>query len=98
MAKKKSTKNETVEILDIELNEEVQEEEKGKVEETDKVEKVTIIDPIIVKKKIELVKVVPMRDLNNVYIGGVYYTFKKGVEQRVPEDVERVLRERDLIK
>ena len=43
-------------------------------------------------------KVVPMRDLNNVYIGGVYYTFKKGVEQRVPEDVERVLRERDLIK
>jgi len=98
MAKKKSTKNETVEILDIELNEEVQEEEKGKVEETDKVEKVTIIDPIIVKKKVELVKVVPMRDLNNVYIGGVYYTFKKGVEQRVPEDVERVLRERDLIK
>ena len=98
MAKKKSTKNETVEILDIELNEEVQEEEKGKVKETDKVEKVTIIDPIIVKKKIELVKVVPMRDLNNVYIGGVYYTFKKGVEQRVPEDVERVLRERDLIK
>jgi len=98
MAKKKSTKNETVEILDIELNEEVQEEEKGKVEETDKVEKVTIINPIIVKKKVELVKVVPMRDLNNVYIGGVYYTFKKGVEQRVPEDVERVLRERDLIK
>lgn len=98
MAKKKSTKNETVEILDIELNEEVQEEEKGKVKETDKVEKVTIIDPIIVKKKVELVKVVPMRDLNNVYIGGVYYTFKKGVEQRVPEDVERVLRERDLIK
>ena len=98
MTKKKSTKNETVEILDIELNEEVQEEEKGKVKETDKVEKVTIIDPIIVKKKIELVKVVPMRDLNNVYIGGVYYTFKKGVEQRVPEDVERVLRERDLIK
>lgn len=98
MAKKKSTKNETVEILDIELNEEVQEEEKGKVEEADKVEKVTIIDPIIVKKKVELVKVVPMRDLNNVYIGGVYYTFKKGVEQRVPEDVERVLRERDLIK
>ena len=98
MAKKKSTKNETVEILDIELNEEVQEEEKGKVEETDKVEKVTIIDPIIVKKKVELVKVVPMRDLNNVYVGGVYYTFKKGVEQRVPEDVERVLRERDLIR
>lgn len=98
MTKKKSTKNETVEILDIELNEEVQEEEKGKVEEADKVEKVTIIDPIIVKKKVELVKVVPMRDLNNVYIGGVYYTFKKGVEQRVPEDVERVLRERDLIK
>jgi len=98
MAKKKSTKNETVEILDIELNKEVQEEEKGKVEETDKVEKVTIINPIIVKKKVELVKVVPMRDLNNVYIGGVYYTFKKGVEQRVPEDVERVLRERDLIK
>jgi len=98
MAKKKSTKNETVEILDIELNKEVQEEKKGKVEETDKVEKVTIINPIIVKKKVELVKVVPMRDLNNVYIGGVYYTFKKGVEQRVPEDVERVLRERDLIK
>jgi len=98
MAKKKSTKNETVEILDIELNKEVQEEEKGKVEETDKVEKVTIINPIIVKKKVELAKVVPMRDLNNVYIGGVYYTFKKGVEQRVPEDVERVLRERDLIK
>jgi hypothetical protein len=98
MTRKKSTKNETVEILDIELNEEVQEEEKGKVEETDKVEKVTIIDPIIVKKKVELVKVVPMRDLNNVYIGGVYYNFKKGVEKRVPEDVERVLRERDLIK
>lgn len=98
MAKKKSTKNETVEILDIELNEEVQEEEKGKVEETDKVEKVTIIDPIIVKKKVELVKVVPMRDLNNVYIGGVYYNFKKGVGQKVPLDVERVLRERDLIK
>ncbi len=98
MAKKKSTKNETVEILDIELNKEVQEEEKDKVEETDKVEKVTIINPVIVKKKVELAKVVPMRDLNNVYIGGVYYTFKKGVEQRVPEDVERVLRERDLIK
>ena len=31
MAKKKSTKNETVEILDIKLDEEVQEEEKGKV-------------------------------------------------------------------
>ncbi len=106
MSKKKLAKVEKVEVLELEEEKVEQKEkpvaEKPKAQEKkeEKVEpkEIQIMEPIVVKKKVELVKVVPMRDLNNVYIGGVYYTFKKGVEQRVPEDVERVLRERDLIK
>ena len=59
-------------------------------------EDLRIVDTFIVKER--TTTVTPMVDLNNVFIGGKYYNFKKGVDQKVPLDVERVLRERDLIK
>jgi len=106
MSKKKSAKVEKVEVLELEEEKVEQKEkpvaEKPKAQEKkeEKVEpkEIQIMEPIVVKKKKEYVKVIPMVDMRNVYIGGTYYNFKKGVEQRVLEDVERVLRERDLIK
>ena len=59
-------------------------------------EDLRIVDTFIVKER--TTTVTPMVDLNRVFIGGKYYNFKKGVDQKVPLDVERVLRERDLIK
>ena len=104
MSKKKSAKVEKVEVLELE-EEKVEQKEKAekpkaqeKKEEKVEPKEIQIMEPIVVKKKKEYVKVIPMVDMRNVYIGGTYYNFKKGVEQKVLEDVERVLRERDLIK
>lgn len=96
MAKKKEKVKEDVKVAKEELATEklnVQQEETPK--EAPK-EDLRIVDTFIVKER--TTTVTPMVDLNNVFIGGKYYNFKKGVDQKVPLDVERVLRERDLIK
>lgn len=96
MAKKKENVKEDVKVAKEKLATEklnVQQEETPK--EAPK-EDLRIVDTFIVKER--TTTVTPMVDLNNVFIGGKYYNFKKGVDQKVPLDVERVLRERDLIK
>ena len=96
MAKKKEKVKEDVKVAKEELATEkldVQQEETPK--EAPK-EDLKIVDTFIVKER--TTTVTPMVDLNRVFIGGKYYNFKKGVDQKVPLDVERVLRERDLIK
>ena len=96
MAKKKEKVKEDVKVAKEELATEkvdVQQEETPK--EAPK-EDLKIVDTFIVRER--TTTVTPMVDLNNVFIGGKYYNFKKGVDQKVPLDVERVLRERDLIK
>ena len=96
MAKKKEKVKEDVKVAKEKLATEklnVQQEETPK--EAPK-EDLKIVDTFIVKER--TTTVTPMVDLNNVFIGGKYYNFKKGVDQKVPLDVERVLRERDLIK
>ena len=96
MAKKKEKVKEDVKVAKEELATEklnVQQEETPK--EAPK-EDLRIVDTFIVKER--TTTVIPMVDLNRVFIGGKYYDFKKGVAQKVPLDVERVLRERDLIK
>ncbi len=96
MAKKKEKVKEDVKVAKEELATEkldVQQEETPK--EAPK-EDLKIVDTFIVKER--TTTVIPMVDLNRVFIGGKYYDFKKGVDQKVPLDVERVLRERDLIK
>lgn len=96
MATKKEKVKEDVKVAKEKLATEklnVQQEETPK--EAPK-EDLRIVDTFIVKER--TTTVTPMVDLNNVFIGGKYYNFKKGVDQKVPLDVERVLRERDLIK
>lgn len=96
MAKKKEKVKEDVKVAKEELATEkvdVQQEETPK--EAPK-EDLRIVDTFIVRER--TTTVTPMVDLNRVFIGGKYYNFKKGVDQKVPLDVERVLRERDLIK
>ena len=96
MAKKKEKVKEDVKVAKEELATEkldVQQEETPK--EAPK-EDLKIVDTFIVKER--TTTVTPMVDLNRVFIGGKYYNFRKGVDQKVPLDVERVLRERDLIK
>ena len=96
MAKKKDKVKEDVKVAKEKLATEklnVQQEETPK--EAPK-EDLKIVDTFIVKER--TTTVIPMVDLNRVFIGGKYYNFKKGVDQKVPLDVERVLRERDLIK
>lgn len=96
MAKKKEKVKEDVKVAKEEL---ATEKVDGQQEETPKEapkEDLRIVDTFIVKER--TTTVTPMVDLNNVFIGGKYYNFKKGVDQKVPLDVERVLRERDLIK
>jgi len=96
MAKKKEKVKEDVKVAKEELATEkvdVQQEETPK--EAPK-EDLKIVDTFIVRER--TTTVTPMVDLNRVFIGGKYYNFKKGVDQKVPLDVERVLRERDLIK
>ena len=97
MAKKKEKVKEDVKVEKEELATEkldVQQEEETPKE--DPKEDLKIVDTFIVKER--TTTVTPMVDLNRVFIGGKYYNFKKGVDQKVPLDVERVLRERDLIK
>ena len=97
MAKKKEKVKEDVKVAKEELATEkldVQQEEETPKE--DPKEDLKIVDTFIVKER--TTTVTPMVDLNRVFIGGKYYNFKKGVDQKVPLDVERVLRERDLIK
>lgn len=104
MAKKKEKVKEDVKVAKEELATEkldVQQEETPDVQqkETPKEapkEDLKIVDTFIVKER--TTTVIPMVDLNRVFIGGKYYNFRKGVDQKVPLDVERVLRERDLIK
>ncbi len=96
MAKKKEKVKEDVKVAKEEL---ATEKVDGQQERTPKKapkEDLRIVDTFIVKER--TITVTPMVDLNNVFIGGKYYNFKKGVDQKVPLDVERVLRERDLIK
>jgi hypothetical protein len=96
MAKKKEKVKEDVKVAKKELATEklnVQQEETPKEAPKDDLR---IVDTFIVKER--TTTVIPMVDLNRVFIGGKYYNFKKGVDQKVPLDVERVLRERDLIK
>ena len=96
MATKKEKAKEDVKVAKEELATEkvdVQQEETPK--EAPK-EDLKIVDTFIVRER--TTTVTPMVDLNRVFIGGKYYNFKKGVDQKVPLDVERVLRERDLIK
>lgn len=97
MAKKKEKVKEDVKVAKEELATEkldVQQEEETPKEAPK--EDLKIVDTFIVKER--TTTVTPMVDLNRVFIGGKYYNFKKGVDQKVPLDVERVLRERDLIK
>ena len=97
MAKKKEKVKEDVKVEKEELATEkldVQQEEETPKE--DPKEDLKIVDTFIVKER--TTTVTPMVDLNRVFIGGKYYNFKKGVDQKVPLDVERVLRERDLIR
>lgn len=47
--------------------------------------------------KDDLVVVRPRADLPRCSIGGTWYAFRKGQDVEVPKDVERLLRERDLI-
>lgn len=109
MAKKKSKKaTEDVKEKEVIIVEEEKEVEPKKeveetveekvVEEKPEIEKAEISEPIIVESKDRKVKIIPMKNLSNIFIGGTYYNFKKNVDQRVPPDVERILRERDLIK
>lgn len=87
MARKKETVKEEIKVDAIE-----------EVKDTKKTEELKVVEPITVAEKNPMVKVIPMKDLSNIYIGGKFYSFTKNVEKKVPADVERVLRERDLIK
>lgn len=96
MAKKKEKVKEDVKVAKEELaTEKLDGQQEGTPKEAPK-EDLRIVDTFIVKER--TTTVIPMVDLNRVFIGGKYYNFKKGVDQKVPLDVERVLRERDLIK
>lgn len=97
--KKKKEKEVVKEVIVKDKKDKVEEVKETKKEKPEKeVEALEVSEPIIVTEKNPMTRVIPMVDMNNVYIGGKYYKFKKNVEQRVPVDVERVLRERDLIK
>jgi len=67
--------------------------EQPKVKET-KLEEVVVEEIVPKAMKVE---VIPTKDLH-CDIGGTRYQFFKNQKQKVPSDVERVLRERDLIK
>jgi len=96
MATKKEKAKEDVKVAKEKLaTEKVDVQQEGTPKEAPK-EDLRIVDTFIVKER--TTTVTPMVDLNRVFIGGKYYNFKKGVDQKVPLDVERVLRERDLIK
>jgi len=53
-----------------------------------------------VEVKSKNVYITPLRNMNNVYIGGSWYDFKKGVKQKVPRNVKEWLEEKEpmLIK
>ena len=95
MAKKKEKVKEDVKVAKEELATEKWMVNRRNSQGSPK-EDLKIVDTFIVKER--TTTVIPMVDLNRVFIGGRYYNFKKGVDQKVPLDVERVLRERDLIK
>lgn len=61
----------------------------------EKVEEVVVTETVVPKAM--NVEVIPTSNFN-CHIGGVRYTFVKNQKQKVPADVERVLRERDKIK
>ena len=60
-----------------------------------KVEEVVVTEAVVPKSM--NVEVIPTSNFS-CDIGGTRYTFVKNQKQKVPSDVERVLRERDKIK
>lgn len=92
---KKDVKIEEVKVEEVVVDTKATKDE---VKETPKVEELKVVEPLVLDRKDQTVKVIPMQDIDNIYIGKTYYDFRKNVEVAVPVNVKRILKERDLIK
>jgi len=68
----------------------------SEVEDVSKpVQEVKIVQPSI---RAAYEYVTPKQNLRNVFIGGTYYNLSADVKVKLPADVVRIFRERDLIR